>query len=336
MPLQTRRSKPGDAFRDCPDCVEMVVIPPGGYDMGSRAKPTEQPVHRVNIRTPFAIGRRLVTFGEWDACVAAGGCKYAPPDADPGAQIVRSRTSVGTTPRSSRRGCPGPPANRIAFQARRSGSMPPAPARRPPSGGRRRRDGERAVRRMRRQGKRQIGAGRLLSGQPVRPRRHERDAAEWVEDRRNSGSDRGAPTDGSPWTSGDCSLRVLRGGSFLDKAAALRSSARFRYDHDVRYYANGFRVARDIPSPSFGSPPRRRPLRPRRPPRRRALRQARPLRRAAPRRPPFRSRKRCEGRRTTSSPRPVWRARHKRTLVIDPLIDGASGRARLRPSPKRS
>ena len=52
--------------------------------------------------------------------------------------------------------------------------------------------------------------------------------------------------DGSAWTNGDCSLRVLRGGSFADKALAVRSSAWFRYDEDVRYYANGFRVARDL------------------------------------------------------------------------------------------
>ena len=39
---------------------------------------------------------------------------------------------------------------------------------------------------------------------------------------------------------------VLRGGSFGDKAIAVRSSARFRYDEDVRYYANGFRVAREL------------------------------------------------------------------------------------------
>ena len=31
-----------------------------------------------------------------------------------------------------------------------------------------------------------------------------------------------------------------------DKAIAVRSFARFRYDEDVRYYANGFRVARDL------------------------------------------------------------------------------------------
>jgi formylglycine-generating enzyme required for sulfatase activity len=39
---------------------------------------------------------------------------------------------------------------------------------------------------------------------------------------------------------------VLRGGSFAGKANLARSAARFRYDQDVRYYANGFRVVRDL------------------------------------------------------------------------------------------
>ena len=33
-----------------------------------------------SIRKNFAIGRRDVTFAEWDRCVAAGGCKFSPPD----------------------------------------------------------------------------------------------------------------------------------------------------------------------------------------------------------------------------------------------------------------
>ena len=69
-------------------------------------------------------------------------------------------------------------------------------------------------------------------------------AAEWVQDCWNA-SYRGAPRDGSAWTTGNCNLRVLRGGSFASKANAVRSASRFRYDQDVRYYANGFRVARD-------------------------------------------------------------------------------------------
>jgi hypothetical protein len=34
-----------------------------------------------------------------------------------------------------------------------------------------------------------------------------------------------APNDGSAWTSGDCSLRFLRGGSFGDKGIPLRSAS---------------------------------------------------------------------------------------------------------------
>jgi len=70
-------------------------------------------------------------------------------------------------------------------------------------------------------------------------------AAEWVEDCWNDNY-RNAPKDAAAWTSGDCRLRVLRGGNFTSKANEVRSAARFRYDADVRYYANGFRIVRDL------------------------------------------------------------------------------------------
>jgi formylglycine-generating enzyme required for sulfatase activity len=70
-------------------------------------------------------------------------------------------------------------------------------------------------------------------------------AAEWVEDCWNE-SYLGAPSGGGPWMTGECRQRVLRGGSFASKMTMIRSAARFRYDQDVRYYANGFRVARDM------------------------------------------------------------------------------------------
>jgi formylglycine-generating enzyme required for sulfatase activity len=62
--------------------------------------------------------------------------------------------------------------------------------------------------------------------------------AEWVQDCWNE-TYHGAPTDGSAWMKGNCSLRGLRGGSFGD-------NTRFRYDSDVRYEANGFRVLREL------------------------------------------------------------------------------------------
>jgi formylglycine-generating enzyme required for sulfatase activity len=75
----------GDTFRDCPDCPEMVVVPAGEFMMGSPdgedgRRSDEGPVHRVWVRQPFAIGRYEVTFDEWDACVAGGGCNGYRPD----------------------------------------------------------------------------------------------------------------------------------------------------------------------------------------------------------------------------------------------------------------
>ena len=69
-------------------------------------------------------------------------------------------------------------------------------------------------------------------------------AAEWVEDCWND-SYRGAPVDGSAWTKPRCQERVLRGGSFNNDPRYVRSASRYKYDFDVRFSSNGFRVARD-------------------------------------------------------------------------------------------
>jgi formylglycine-generating enzyme required for sulfatase activity len=69
---------PGQSFRECPDCPEMVMIPAGSFMMGSPAsepgrESKEGPQHPVSIRG-FALGKYPVTYTEWDACVADGGC----------------------------------------------------------------------------------------------------------------------------------------------------------------------------------------------------------------------------------------------------------------------
>jgi formylglycine-generating enzyme required for sulfatase activity len=237
---------PGEEFRDCSDCPELVVVPSGEYDMGSTAKPAEQPVHHVSIRKNFAVGRRDVTFVEWDRCVAQSGCKFSPPDQGWG-RGDRPVTDVSwddaqefvawlskTTGKSYRL-----PTEAEWEYAARGGSTTPywwgkdvgtARAQCAECGG--------------------AENGRTEPSGSFLPNAFglydtAGNAAEWVQDCWNP-SYRGAPNDGSAWTGGDCSLRVLRGGSFADKAIAVRSSARFRYDQDVRYYANGFRVARDL------------------------------------------------------------------------------------------
>ena len=68
-------------------------------------------------------------------------------------------------------------------------------------------------------------------------------AREWVEDCWNGGY-RGAPGDGSPWTSdGDCDKRVLRSGSCINPPRKLRSAMRVWKPIDRRDPDAGFRVA---------------------------------------------------------------------------------------------
>ena len=238
--------EPGETFRDCADCSEMVVVPDGEFKMGSGDSVNEKPVHRVAIAIPFAIGRREITFAEWDACVTAGGCKYEPTDRgwgrgnrpvinvswdDAKAFVAWISQKTGKQYRL--------PTEAEWEYAARAGTTSPfwwGPT---------------------------VGADHAncedCSAKPLRqstPTGTFRpngfglydtsgNAAEWVEDCWNENY-RGAPTDGSAWTTGQCGERVLRGGSFASKSTFVRSPSRFRYDEDVRYYANGFRVARDL------------------------------------------------------------------------------------------
>ena len=68
---------------------------------------------------------------------------------------------------------------------------------------------------------------------------------EWVQDCWND-SYMGAPTDGRAWTSGDCSLRVIRGGSWKNAPRTLRSADRFGNTRSYRsHYSIGSRLAQD-------------------------------------------------------------------------------------------
>ena len=56
-------------FRDCSDCPEMVVIPPGRYDMGYDGGISEErydgPMHPVTIGYTFALGRFEITTAQF-------------------------------------------------------------------------------------------------------------------------------------------------------------------------------------------------------------------------------------------------------------------------------
>jgi hypothetical protein len=90
-------------FKDHEHGPEMVVVPAGSFIMGSPASEEgrsddEGPQHTVTIGKPFAVGKFAVTFDEWDACAADGGCKWLQtlgsglgPGASPGDQCVMAR-----------------------------------------------------------------------------------------------------------------------------------------------------------------------------------------------------------------------------------------------------
>lgn len=81
---ETALPKPADTFRECDACPLMLNVQGGVFMMGAPdeelgRKAWEGPQRKVAM-APFAISVSEVTFEEWDACVADGGCKYAPDD----------------------------------------------------------------------------------------------------------------------------------------------------------------------------------------------------------------------------------------------------------------
>jgi formylglycine-generating enzyme required for sulfatase activity len=83
LPLSPREERAlvaGDHFKECAVCPEMVVVPAGDFIMGAPvseegSSADERPQRVVTITYPMAVGRFALTFDEWDACVAGGGCK---------------------------------------------------------------------------------------------------------------------------------------------------------------------------------------------------------------------------------------------------------------------
>jgi formylglycine-generating enzyme required for sulfatase activity len=237
---------PGDVFRDCTDCPELVVVPPGEFVMGSAESPYEKPERKIAVPRAFAIGRSEVTFAEWDQCADDGSCKARPDDHGwgRGNQPVINVSWQDTKEYLSWMSRKTGQRYRLPTEAEweyaaRAGTQTPFWWGRDASLGRA-----------------QCATCENPPPQKTAPVRSFRpngfglydtagNAAEWVEDCWNDNY-RNAPKDLSAWTKGECELRVLRGGNFTSQATAIRSPARFRYDYDVRYYANGFRVVREL------------------------------------------------------------------------------------------
>lgn len=66
--------RPGETFRDCPECPEMVVVPAGGFVLGASFEGLASWARkRITIADDFAVGRFEVTVEQYEAFTRATG-----------------------------------------------------------------------------------------------------------------------------------------------------------------------------------------------------------------------------------------------------------------------
>ena len=81
---EKHRPLPPIVFKDCDLCPVMVVVPGGEFNMGAKwsekgSRPEERPQRKVVLKEAFSVGKFEVTFEQWNACVAGGGCNAYEP-----------------------------------------------------------------------------------------------------------------------------------------------------------------------------------------------------------------------------------------------------------------
>ena len=248
--------RPGREFQDCEEawCPRMVVVAAGEFTMGSPDDEAgryvdEGPRHEVRIGKKFAVGKYEVTFGEWDACVAGGGCGgYRPGDRGWGRG---DRPVVNVSWEDAKgyvewlAGKTGKGYRLLSESEWEYGAR--GGARTGYSWG-----GEIGVNRANCDGcgsrwdNKSTGPVGSFGANGYGLHDMHGNVWEWVEDCWH-GDYEGAPRDGRAWTTGsDCSARVLRGGSWNYEPRYLRSALRFRITAGIRYDYLGFRVARTL------------------------------------------------------------------------------------------
>jgi len=254
--------KSKDTFKECEKCPELVVVPAGSFTMGSPATEVgrldnEGPQHLVTFKRQFAVGKFAVTFDEWDACVADGGCNgYRPGDRgwhrgrqpainvswndakSYAAWLSKKTAKTYRLLSESEREYAARAATTTPFWWGSSISTKQANY-----------DGSYAYG----SGAKGEYRGKTMPVDAFAPNpwglyQVHGNAYDWVEDCYHDNY-MGASSDGSAWISGDCNIRVLRGGSWDYYPQYLRSAHRAGLNPDVRGILYGFRVARTLLTP---------------------------------------------------------------------------------------
>lgn len=245
----------GQTIRDCRQCPEMVVVKGGVFTMGSPGDemagyplavggrdPNEGPQHRVSIKS-FAVGKYEVTFDQWAACVADGGCsRYSPADnswgkgARPVINVSWDDAQAYVRWLSAKAGKTYRLLSEAEWEyAARAGTTTPFWT------------GE-SIAASQANFNSQVATTQPAGSYAANPFGLFDTAGnvwEWVEDCWN-GSHDGAPSDGSARTASGCSQRGLRGASWVDAPLFLRSAMRIKAAPKMRFFNIGFRVARTL------------------------------------------------------------------------------------------
>lgn len=214
----------------------------------------EGPRRRVMIARPFAVGKFEVTFAEWDACAASGGCApdqegpYHPDDSDWGRE---DRPVINVSWQDAKRyvgwlhARVGGRSYRLLSEAKweyaaRAGTSTPFFTGTSITSAQAKFRPERLTIRTNRTDP--VGT---FAANAFRLHDMHGNVAEWVEDCHKSEYS-GLPSDGSANITEGCSNRVVRGGGRMDTVDRLRSAYRGSLVPHGRLYDLGFRVARTL------------------------------------------------------------------------------------------
>ena len=253
--IHANRAAPAPkTFAECMNCPEMVAIPAGVFTMGSppaemyRGSETQ---HRVTIPS-FAFGKNEVTFAQWDACVANGGCGGVKPDdfgwghgnrPVVGVNWNDAKAYVAWLSMKTGRPYRLPSEAEWEYAARAGTSTPyyfgetitPKQANFDGSMG----DGASPSDRNR---QKTMPVGSFPANAFGLHDMHG-NVWEWTEDCWSEEYTAATPANGAPYSRPNCEGRVMRGGSWEDYSGDIRSAARVASGAGEQSWADGFRLA---------------------------------------------------------------------------------------------
>ena len=225
---------------------EMITIPAGTFRMGSHEGSDEQPVHAVTIGKPFALGKYEVTFEAYDAFATATG-RSEPSDSGwgrgnrPVINVSWDDATAYAAWLSQQTGKKYRLPTEAEWEyAARAGSTTKYPW-----------GDEVGLNNANCDGcgsqwdnKQTAPVGSFVANAFGLHDMHG-NVWEWVQDCYHS-SYEGAPVDGAAREQCDSSSRVLRGGSWYDFPARMRSADRLWDSASYTTYYFGFRLAQDL------------------------------------------------------------------------------------------